>query len=105
MQQEGVVALSGELDLSDVDTLALQLESAAAESDNLVVDLTEVTFVDSTVLGTLVEARNKVTASGGSVVLAGPSKNVRRLLEVTSLDQVFPVFDTVAEAMRSDPVA
>ena len=94
-----VVALAGELDLYNTPTVREALRGAASrEPRRLVVDLTEVTFVDSTTLGAFVEARSKL-ADGHAFVLAAPGLEVRRALEVSGLDRHLAVRDTVESAL------
>jgi anti-anti-sigma factor len=64
----------------------------------LVVDLAEVTFIDSTALGVLIEARSQLTDHDG-FRLAAPGLETRRALEVSGLDKHFTVHDTVADAL------
>lgn len=85
-----VLSLAGELDLADAPTLREALGDAVERAPKrLVVDLAEVTFVDSTVLGALVEARSKL--GGDAFALAAPGLEVRRALEVSGLDRHFTI--------------
>lgn len=96
-----VVSLAGELDLYNAEDLrAALLECSAEEPAMLVVDLTEVTFIDSTALGVLIEARSRLADRDG-FRLASPGVETRRALEVSGLDRHFSVFDTVADAVGS----
>ena len=93
-----VLSLAGELDLANVPALQEALRRAVERSPKrLVVDLTDVTFVDSTVLGALVEARSGI--GGDAFALAAPGLEVRRALEVSGLDRHFAVFDRVETAL------
>ena len=93
-----VLSLAGELDLANVPALQEALRRAVERSPKrLVVDLTDVTFVDSTVLGALVEARSRI--GGDAFALAAPGLEVRRALEVSGLDRHFAVFDRVETAL------
>ena len=68
-------------------------------------DLTEVTFVDSMTLGVLVGGAKRARAVGGElrlVITAGP---IRRILEVTLLDRVFPIDETRQDALAAVGVA
>jgi len=67
----------------------------------VVVDLLPVTFMDSMGLGALIDGRNRLEDRGAVVVLVASSGPAGRLLALTKLDQTFPVFDTVAEALAS----
>jgi len=93
-----VLSLAGELDLADAPALRDALRGAVERSPRrLVVDLAEVTFVDSTVLGALVEARSRI--GGEAFALAAPGLEVRRALEVSGLDRHFRVQETVSGAL------
>jgi anti-anti-sigma factor len=94
-----VLSLAGELDLADAPALREALRRAVERSPRrLVVDLTEVTFVDSTVLGALVEARSGL--GGEAFALAAPGLEVRRALQVSGLDRHFAVYDRVETAIE-----
>lgn len=91
-----VIEVAGEIDIAV--TPAMRDVLGAARSTQVVFDLRHVTFMDASGLGVLAEAWGKAKISGGSVTLVGPLQRVRRLLEVTQLDAVLPVYDTVTEA-------
>ena len=95
-----VVRLAGELDLYNVAEVGEALARAGESGAGLlVVDLTEVEFVDSTTLGTLVEARRAL--GDGRLVLAAPAAEVSRALEVSGLATHFDVHDTVESALTA----
>jgi anti-sigma B factor antagonist len=94
-----VVRLAGELDLYNSAEVREAIERAGAETPaRLVADLTEVTFVDSTMLGSLVEAQ-KSLPEGTRLLLAGPTSDVRRALDVSGLARHFDVRESVADAL------
>ena len=96
-----VVSFAGELDLYNAEEVrAPLLEALAAEPQLLVVNLEEVTFIDSTALGVLIEARSRMADRNG-FRLAAPGLEARRALEVSGLDRHFQVHDTVAEALEA----
>jgi anti-sigma B factor antagonist len=96
-----VVSLAGELDLYNAENVrAALLECCAAEPPVLVVDLEQVTFIDSTALGVLIEARSRMADRGG-FRLAAPGLETRRALEISGLDRHFSVHDTVAAALEA----
>jgi len=85
-----VLSLAGELDLAAAPALRDALRHAVERSPKrLVVDLAQVTFVDSTILGALVEARSAL--GGDAFALAAPGLEVRRALEVSGLDRHFTI--------------
>jgi anti-sigma B factor antagonist len=65
----------------------------------ILVDLTEVRFIDSSGLGALIAAYKSVTANGGVLTLAGLQTQVRSVFELTRLHRVFKVFETLTEAI------
>lgn len=96
-----VVSLAGELDLYNAEEVRRALLETLADGPALlVVDLSEVTFIDSTALGVLIEARSRMNDRTG-FRLAAPGLEVRRALEVSGLDRHFVVHDTVADAVGS----
>jgi len=87
-----VVRVSGEIDIQSSPILDEHLRDAQGEgTSSIVVDLSEVTFLDSTGLSVLVTALQRGQGAGGGVRLASPRPNVRRVLEVTGLAEVFQV--------------
>jgi anti-anti-sigma factor len=96
-----VVELTGELDLYNADEIRTALAAAiAAGPERLVIDLSQVDFIDSTALGVLIEARSKL--SRGGLRLARPQLETRRALAVSGLDRHLPVHDTVDEALAAE---
>jgi anti-sigma B factor antagonist len=95
-----VITCAGEIDLSTADRFRDELNAAVQSSaTGIVVDLTQVTFMDSTGLGVLAKARNRATERDCLIRLAGPIPHVAKVLRITQLDQVFPVHDTLDEAL------
>jgi anti-sigma B factor antagonist len=104
--RNGVVLLTvrGEADLQVAPELRDRLESALdTDARSIVLDLSEVTFVDSMTLGVLVGSAKRARASGGELRLVTPAGPVRRILEVTLLDRVFPVDETRDDALAATP--
>jgi anti-sigma B factor antagonist len=102
-QRDGatVVALAGELDLYNAeDVRAALVEACSSEPSVLVVDLADVTFIDSTALGVLIEGRSRLADRSG-FRLASPGLETRRALEISGLDRHFAIFDSVDDALGS----
>lgn len=94
-----VIALSGDLDLATAPELRTALHEALLERRTIVVDMSDLRFLDSTGLGVLVRVHKKAKAEGGVVALSTVPRNVVKILEVTCLDRVFPVYDSVEAAL------
>jgi anti-sigma B factor antagonist len=76
------------------------LRAGEAEHPCVVVDLSRVTFIDSTGLGVLVGALKRVREKG-ALSLVCPQRQVRRVFEITGLTKVFPMFNSLEEAVAS----
>lgn len=89
---DALLFLAGEIDLSHVDTLWAAASSALEDTPaRLVVDVSEVTFVDSAILGVLIRINNAATEWGKGFTLRRPSTLVQRLLRLTGLDELISV--------------
>jgi anti-sigma B factor antagonist len=96
-----VVRLAGELDLHNAPEVRDALLDVAGEGpERIVVDLTEVDFADSTVLGVLVETRGRLLNTR-ALVLVSPALEIRRALETSGLDRHLPVHDSVEAALAA----
>ena len=84
---------SGELDMLLADDLRKEWLPAVEQlrPDRLVIDLSGVTFLDSSGLGLIVALHKLQERHGGSVVLSGPQRAVRRVLEISGIDRVIEV--------------
>jgi anti-anti-sigma factor len=78
-------------------------ETLAAGNHWLVIDLSAITFLDSTGLGALVTSLKRAQALGGDLHLAQVPKNVRMVIELTSLQSYLPRYATVADALAAYP--
>jgi anti-sigma B factor antagonist len=90
--EQTVIAVRGDLDVLTAPRLRDRLiEVIDGGSADLLVDLSACEFIDSSGLSALVSALKRVRASGGDLGLVCPAGNVRRLIEVVALDQVFKI--------------
>ena len=87
-----VVKVSGEIDIQTSPVLDGRLRNVFGEGvTSIVIDLADVTFLDSTGLSVLVAGLNRCQGVGGTVRLVSLRPNVRRVLEITGLTDVFQV--------------
>jgi anti-sigma B factor antagonist len=95
-----VIKVTGEIDVATSPSLRERLQStAASEVPVQVVDLLDVTFLDSTGLGVLVGALKRRREAGGALRLVIAEQRILRIFEITGLIDVFSIFPTVEEAL------
>ena len=96
-----VIPLDGEIDLHVSPRIANSLNAAVKQQPRqLVVDLSKVSYIDSSGLAVLIEAMQNVERYGGKFTLAGLQQNVKPIFEIARLDQVFPIFPDVESALN-----
>lgn len=94
--QAARVVLKGELDLAGVDRFKQALEEAEAfPVPLLVLDLHDLTFIDSTGLEVMLRAARRAREARRRLVVARPSIYVRKLLQMTAIDQTLDIVDDV----------
>lgn len=97
-----VLGVSGEVDVATADRLKEAVTQALAESsaDRVVLDLSEVSFMDSSGLAALVHAHKAAEEQRTSLVVSSPTSRLSRILDLTGLDRVLRVTATVDEALE-----
>ena len=101
-ERPNVLPLEGEIDLhvSPAVTASLQM-MIKKKPKTLVVDLSRVTYIDSSGLAALIEGMQNTTEYGGLFALAGLQETVRTIFEIARLDQVFRIFPDPDAALAS----
>lgn len=98
-----VLPLEGEIDLHVSPRVAESLRALTDKKPKrLVVDLSQVSYIDSSGLAVLIEGMQKVESYGGRFFLAGLQENVRPIFEIARLDQVFAIFPHVDAALAAE---
>ncbi len=93
-----VLAVRGDVDIATKDALQSSLDAMVEAPDRvLVVDLSEVTFIDSTGLGVLVTTLTRCREAGKDLHLVTESPRVLQLLSITGLDETFSVVGSLEE--------
>ncbi len=102
-----VITVDGDLDIVSSRRLDEELTSARRASSGIVLDLSAVTFMDTSTLAIIVGHWKKLTARGGTLVLAGARYRYVKTLWITGLAERLPLFETVedalAAAVQADP--
>lgn len=97
-----MLSVTGEVDVFTAPALdeAISAELAQQRAD-LLIDLSGVSFLDSTGLGVLVKGLKGATDAGGSLGLVVTSERIRRIFDITGLDASIRIFDTVHDALTA----
>lgn len=100
LPSHAVVTLCGELDLDNRAQLRTTFDALLdAGRYRIVVDMTGLTFCDSTGLGILVATRKRADAHGGWLRLTTPTAQVHHLFNATGMVRLFPFYASVEEAV------
>jgi anti-sigma B factor antagonist len=100
-----VVSLAGEIDLATQGELRTVLNDLVVAGDvDLVLDLSEVSFIDSTGIGALIGTRRRVHAFQGSLTLVCPHEAILKIFTITGLEKVFDIRPTLAEVPAATAV-
>ncbi|MCY3578383.1 MAG: STAS domain-containing protein [bacterium] len=100
-----VLTVTGEIDMATAPRFRQRLLGViTGGAQNVVIDLSGVDFIDSTGLGVLMGAAKRVRSAGGDIRLVMVGSRLADLIELTRLDRVLDVFDSIAAATE-DPEA
>lgn len=97
---EGVIKLG-----ESAEFFAQTLERALAEEGHVLVDFSRINYIDSTGIGELVGYLGQFQDRRRKLILVNPKDRIRKLLEVARLAELFPIYDTVEQAMEAERAA
>ena len=100
-----IAAVTGEIDISTVGGLRERLFELAEGSEPLIVDLDQVTFIDSAGLGALVGTSRRAAEHGGTLRAVCTRPQTRKLLWMTGVDRRIPLESSLDEALASASAA
>jgi anti-sigma B factor antagonist len=96
-----VVTLSGQLAVTDVDGFITSVDGIVAKKPTRVVlDLSRLSYIDSTMLGILIRLNRGVMEHGGSVRIASPAQPTRKLFTTMRLDKAMPIVESVEDGLK-----
>ena len=100
-----VLKVSGRLNLYSRKIFQAVMKNAeSSNTECVVLDLSEVDYLDSVALGLLVLSQANLSVIGIPMCLVGPQNGVREVLEISNIGKIIPVYQTIEEAIGS-PVA
>jgi anti-sigma B factor antagonist len=102
-RSHSILRVEGSLKVGETaDAFRARVDAIASRGKGaLILDLDALEYLDSTGVGALVGALKKFQAAGRPVILAAPQRRVLGGLRVTHLDTLFPIFQTLGEALAS----
>ncbi|MCS7174413.1 STAS domain-containing protein [Pseudothermotoga sp.] len=97
-----VIKLHGEMDMSNSPHLKNFVKDTYINvgKSNIIMDLSDVDYIDSSALGALLGLQRAARLNGGSLVLCGLHDNLKRIFKITSLEGVFKIYSSVEEALK-----
>ena len=98
---EGAFRIEEERPTPGVTVLVVHGDAVDAGDSGIVVDLTQTSLLDSTTLGVLLGAVKRLRGGDGRIQLVVSRPELRRIFEITLLDQVMPLAETRAEALAA----
>jgi anti-anti-sigma factor len=97
-----IVELAGDLDIASVADFSAKLEAMTTESPvHVVLELSQLRFIDSSGLNALVVSTREIESKGGSLVVAAPSTYVGRVFDLVRLDESVEIAGSVEEVLAA----
>ncbi len=97
--QPGIFTLEGEVDLQSAPEIREALAPFFVQKvPRLLIDMTKVSYIDSSGLALFIEALQRVQGYGGTFALFGLGESIRTIFHVACLDQVFTLYPDLAAA-------
>ncbi|OIO91976.1 MAG: hypothetical protein AUJ92_15260 [Armatimonadetes bacterium CG2_30_59_28] len=97
-----VIEVAGELESANCDDLREEIAAQVSDARTLlIVDLREVSFIDSTGLGALVGGLKRTREKGGRLDIVCHQSRLLRILEISGLVRAFAIYETLEEALQA----
>ncbi len=94
VSKTNMVSIRGEIDIYSIekfrDTIEEKIKTQASE---IILDCSELSYMDSTGMGVLIELRNKTKELGQKIIMMNPRPNIRKLLALTGVDKIIEIVD------------
>jgi len=97
-----ILELLGDIDLNEKPRVTAELEPLIERQiTGIVIDLSQVPYIDSSGLAIFIDALQRVQQYGGKLALAGLRDNVKLVFQISKLDKVFQIFDNAQSALEA----
>ena len=94
-----IIKLSGDIDMQTSPDARAQILAALNDKHHVLVEMSAVEYIDSSGIANLVEGYQTAKSNSLTFVLFDISQMTRQVLELAKLDQIFPIFDSVNDAL------
>ncbi|MGO8954290.1 MAG: STAS domain-containing protein [Rhodomicrobium sp.] len=95
------LVLAGRMDIEGASAVDMQFSVIAGSRKKVLVDLSDVTFMASIGLRTIMISAKAITSKGGKMVLLNPQPNVEKVLETTGINTIIPVVRDMQAALAA----
>lgn len=93
------VVMSGRMDVDGSQAIDIPFSAIAGSKSKLILDMSDVSFLASLGMRTLVSGAKAVNRRGGAMVILSPQANVAKVLKSSGIDSIIPIADDLAAAM------
>lgn len=102
VERGSVVTLRGEIDVYTAPRLREAItELVDDDATNIVLDMQQVDFLDSTGLGVLVGGLKRAKTKDGTLAIVATQQKILKIFDITGLNKVFPMYGSVEEALAA----
>ncbi|AFA49324.1 STAS domain-containing protein [Acetobacterium woodii] len=94
MEKTNMVRIKGEIDIYSIEEFRAAIEEKIeTQAQEIRLDCSELSYMDSTGMGVLIELRNKTKEMGQKIVMVNPRPNIKKLLALTGVDKIIEIID------------
>ncbi|MEO1814818.1 MAG: STAS domain-containing protein [Acetobacterium sp.] len=94
MGKTNMVSIRGEIDIYSIEKFRETIEEKIkTQAPEIILDCSELSYMDSTGMGVLIELRNKTKELGQKIIMMNPRPNIRKLLALTGVDKIIEIVD------------
>lgn len=94
MEKTSMVSIKGEIDIYSIEKLREIIEEKIrTQAPEIILDCSELSYMDSTGMGVLIELRNKTKEMGQKIIMINPRPNIKKLLSLTGVDKIIEIVD------------
>ena len=94
VSKTNMVSIRGEIDIYSIEKFRDTIEEKTkTQASEIILDCSELSYMDSTGMGVLIELRNKTKELGQKIIMMNPRPNIRKLLALTGVDKIIEIVD------------